>query len=294
MSDTTPEAPAEPTPVEPPEDEAVASSEETLNTPEEPAANDSADDAEPIDLVEPTSEKAEVEPVADVAESEPTEVVSTVESATEPEPAVKPEPAALPATPMQTIYVHAPVPPRKKGNRGIGSLIVVGSAVIFAAIYAGVVLAVVPLFAPPRAVGFEFLDFITSATFFVPVLVFAVAFILLVLLLNRAGWWAYILGSLFVGLVVYFGSIGVLLVLNGSVGVTPNEGLRLFRSALQSPVTIIAGIAAREVALWMGATIAARGRKVKLRNAEAHAAYDRDTARARSDYERAVAANAAH
>jgi len=189
--------------------------------------------------------------------------------------------------------VHAPVPPHKKGNRGIGSLIALGSAVIFAAIYAGVVLAVAPFFAPPRAVGFEFLNFLASTAFFIPVLVFAVAFILLVLILNRAGWWAYILGSLFVGLVVYFASIGILLLLNGIIGSTLSEGLGAFRSALQSPVTIIAGLVGREVALWMGAAIAARGRRVRARNAEARAAYDRDTARARADYERAVAANAA-
>lgn len=288
MSDTTPE-----TPVEPPAVESTA----TESTAVEPATGDNADNAgnaeiaesaEPVDLVEPAAESPAAEPVAEgVPDTELTESSSAADTT------VEAQPTPLPATPVQTVYVHAPVPPQKKGNRGIGSLIALLSAIVFAAIYAGLVLGVAPLFAPPRAVGFEFLHFITSTAFFIPVLVFAVAFILLVLILNRAGWWAYILGSLFVGLVVYFASIGILLLLNGIIGSTLSEGLDAFRSALQSPVTIIAGLVGREVALWMGAAIAARGRKVKVRNTETRAAYDRDTARARADYERAVAANAA-
>lgn len=204
------------------------------------------------------------------------------------QPVVPVEPAAV-----QTVYVHAPVPPHKKGNRGIGSLIALGSAVVFAAVYAAVVLAVVPLFAPPRAVGFEFMGFIGSQVFFVPVLVFAVGFILLVLILNRASWWAYIVGSLFVGLFVYFVGIGILLLLSGVVGLTPSAAAKVFLTATQSPILITAGLVAREVSLWMGVVVAARGRRIKARNAEARAGYDRDTARARAEYERAVAANAA-
>lgn len=300
MSDKTPETPLEPAADEAaavPEsavpvvhDEAVAAPSEVV----EPVSGEPVETGEPVELVEPEVDAAE--PTADgteaLAETAQPEVAA--EATTEATTEVVAEPQPAPAAPLQTVYVHAPVPPSKKGNRGIGSLIALGSAVIFAAIYAGVVLVVVPLFAPPRAVGFEFLHFIASTAFFIPVLVFAVAFILLVLILNRAGWWAHVLGSLFVGLVVYFASIGILLLLNGIIGSTLSEGLGAFRSALQSPVTIIAGLVGREVALWMGAAIAARGRKVRARNVDARAAYDRDTARARADYERAVAANAAH
>ena len=281
MSDETPETPAEPRAGEPiptePEDEVIA--------PAEPIADDTTT------VVEGTSTAVEgAGPV--IIESEPEQVVEAEPVSAEPVSDVAPAEEPVVPAPAQTVYVHAPVPPRKRGNRGIGALIALGSAIIFAALYAVVVFAVVPVFAPPRAVGFEFLDFISSSAFFVPVLVFVVGFILLVLVVNRGGWWAYILGSLVVGLFVYAVSIGILLLVNGIIGSTLNEGLRMLRSAVQSPVTIIAGIVAREVALWMGAAIAARGRRVKARNAEASAAYDRDTARARADYERAVAANA--
>jgi hypothetical protein len=312
VSDTTPEPPAEPSTAEPSTVEptpaepvsadpafiepARIDSAPIESIPAESVATDSAQAAEPVVLVEPAEQS--LAPESDVAhavqDSRPVAGPQAAEVAAQ-TPATVPtgsEPAPLPSAPRQTVYVHAPTAPQKKGNRGIGSLIALVSAVVFAALYAGIVLVAAPVFAPPRAVGFEFLSFITSSVFFVPVLVFAAAFILLVLLLNRAGWWAYILGSLFVGLFVYFASIGILLVLSGSIGSTANEGFTLFRSALQSPVTIIAGLVAREVALWMGASIAVRGRKVKARNAEAIAVYDRDSARARADYERAVAANA--
>lgn len=280
MSEKTPETPAGPAssddaavvePVEPPEPQG-----EALILPPEPVSVDAAQQAELVAVAEPAA--------ADEVDYGPVAADETTEVATEPEAA---------PNPVQTVYVHAPVPPRKRGNRGIGSLIALGSAIIFAAIYAAIVLAIVPLFAPPRAVGFEFLSFFSSAAFFVPVLVFAVVFILLVLILNRANWWAYILGSLFVGVLVYFVSIGILLLVNGVVGLTPSGAARAFRSAAQSPVIVVAGLVAREISLWMGAAVAARGRRVRARNAEDRAAYDRDTARARAEYERAVAANAA-
>lgn len=313
MSDTTPETPAEPTPADSVTDEPVSvepvsadpvsvdptfveptstNSVQTNSVHAESVADASTEAAEPAVLVEPAeqSHAAESDVAHAVHDSQP--VVAAQAAVPAAEVNAEPEPTPVPVTPRQTVYVHAPTAPQKKGNRGIGSLIALLSAVVFAAFYAGVVLVVIPAFAPPRAVGFEFLDFILSSVFFVPVLVFAVAFILLVLILNRAGWWAYVIGSLFVGLFVYFASIGILLVFSGSIGSTTSEGIALFRSALQSPVTIIAGLVAREVALWMGAAIASRGRKVKARNAEAISAYDRDSARARADYERAVAANA--
>ncbi|WP_349898767.1 hypothetical protein [Parafrigoribacterium soli] len=270
----------------PPEPQSVRSTDSAVGAPAvEPTVTESSTPESPADsttVVEPVDSHT----VDDEVDYGPVETSDDAEADRAPEAVAKP-------APTQTVYVHAPVPPRKRGNRGIGSLIALGSAIIFGAIYAVVVLAITPLFAPPRAVGFEFLGFLTSAAFFVPVLVFAVVFILLVLLLNRANWWAYILGSLFVGVLVYFVSIGILLLVNGVVGLTPSAAARAFRAAAQSPVIVAGALVAREVSLWMGAAVAARGRRVRARNAEDRAAFDRDTARARAEYERAVAANAA-
>lgn len=257
------------------------------------ATPDSARDEEPIpELVEPVD-----------AEAAPEDVEAAVVVPPEPEPEPEaPEPRPLPEEPtvaapaepraVQTVFVREPVPPVRKGNRAVGSLIALGSAVIFAVLYAVVVVVVMPLFAPPRATAFEFLRFVNSSAFFIPVLVFAVFFVLLAIVLNRAGWWSYILGSLVVGILVYFVSIGALLLLNNVIGMTPSAAARAFRVAAESPLIITAALVAREVSLWMGAAIAARGRRVKAKNAEARAVFDGESARARADYERAVAANA--
>ena len=83
-------------------------------------------------------------------------------------------------------------------------------------------------------------------------------------------------------LFVYFGTIGVLLLSNNVVLLAPSAATELFRQGLVNPFTIAAALVAREVALWTGALIASRGRKVKARNADAQAEFAREQAENRS------------
>jgi hypothetical protein len=189
------------------------------------------------------------------------------------------------ATPAQTYYVEAPVPPRKKGNRGAGTLIALLSTVFFAALFA----VAVAIIRSARGGAFAF-DFFAESPYYVPVIFFAVGFIILVLLVNRAGWWVHVFGSIFVGLFVYFGTIGTLLLIGGVLSLTPSQGGVLFASLLSNPFEIAAALIAREVALWMGFAISARGRRVKARNIEARAAYDSEVAEKRAEYDRSNAA----
>ena len=307
MSDKTPETSGTPLPDGPagtdPQVEPVVSASDHVSLGSASVGPEAA--AVPPELVAPEPVSADVagaepdsaEPGS--AESDSAEPGSAEPGSAEPgsaEPAVAELADAELAEPraVQTVYVRAPLAPARKGNRGIGSLIALGSAVIFAAIYAGVAVLVMPLFAPPEATAFEFIRFINNSAFFVPVLVFALFFVLLVLVLNRAGWWAHVLGSLVVGILVYLVSIGILLLLNNVIGMTPSAAAKAFRAAAESPLIITAGLVAREVSLWMGAAIAARGRRVKAKNAEARADFDRDSAQARAEYESAVAANASN
>jgi hypothetical protein len=301
VSDKTPETPGTPlsseaagAPASEPQIEPAVSASDHVSLGS--ASADQGAEAIPPELVDPSSSTTDLSTAdlstadlsgADLSSAEPLTVepeLADEESAAVAEPS--------PARAVQTVYIRAPQAPPKKGNRGIGSLIALGSAIIFAAIYAGVAALIMPLFAPPKATAFEFIRFINNSAFFVPVLVFALFFVLLVLVLNRAGWWAHILGSLVVGILVYFVSIGILLLLNNVIGMTPSGAAKAFRVAAESPLIITAGLVSREVSLWMGATIAARGRRVKAKNADARASFDRDSARARAEYESAVAANA--
>ncbi|MBK4348412.1 hypothetical protein [Lacisediminihabitans changchengi] len=233
-------------------------------------------------LVEPPQPErvtlAEAPPVVEVPAEERPADIDNVEVIPAPAPVVAP--AVIPQ-PSQTVYVEAPNPPKKRGNRGIGSLVALLSAVIFGLIFA----LVVALIIAARTGDFSF-DFVSRPTFWVPVLFFAIGFVLLVLIINRAGWWVHVIGSLFVALFVYFGTVATLLVINGIFGETPSEAGRLVAAALVDPFVIAAALVARETALWMGLAIAARGRRMKARNAEARTEYEMQMADRRAEYER--------
>jgi hypothetical protein len=256
----------------------------------------------PDDVVEPAVDFGPADPTpADVAVEEP-----AVEKPAKPAKAPKAEkapkvdaaPAATatgevaPATAgsefagREVVYVQAPIPPSLRGNRGLGSLLAVLGAAVFAVLFAGAV-TLAFLLNDSATVGAAFTDFIQNAAFWVPVLVFLVAFVLLVLIVNRAGWAAHVFGSLLVALAVYFGSIGILLLLGVVIGAGDSEALGSFSGLASNPIIIIAALVAREVAIWFGLAISARGRRVKARNLELVDEWEHEHADTKAQYEQA-------
>jgi hypothetical protein len=260
----------------------------SLIEPEQHARADYVADT-PVDVSSAGTETGQVD--AKQVDAEPIGEEPTDAEPADAEPVVGARPAAAygvaePA--VQTVYVHAPVPPRRRGNRAMGSLIALVSAVVFAALYAGIALLVMPLvalFVGGAATDFAFLTFVGLPMFYVPVLVYLVTFVLLVLIVNRANWWAYVLGSFIVALLVYFVSIGILLLTSNVFGMTPERALVEFAVTAFSPL-LIAAIVAREVPIWFGAAIAARGRRQKQRNIEEKAEFETELANNRSDISR--------
>ncbi|MGX5682071.1 hypothetical protein [Schumannella luteola] len=218
-------------------------------------------------------EETAVEPAPPAEVSEPT----VVEAVVEPEP-------ARPAQP-QVVYVQAPAAPVKKGNRGVGALIALLSALVFTAL-----LAIITAIIGGVVTGRFSFGFLAQANFYLPTLFFVIGFVLLVLLANRANWWAYIVGSVVVGLVVYFGTVGAVLLGSGVILRTPAEAAEMFADGLANPIVIAAALLAREVSLWTGSIIARRGRRVKVRNAEARESWERELAEKKAEHERAAAA----
>lgn len=252
----------------------------------------SAKPAEPVVDAEATTAEATTADTATAetaapAEAEVVEVVETPDETIVEDTVVEEDAAVIPATPAatvgsqpQVIYITQPAPPVRKGNRGFGVLIALASGVLFAAL-----LAVFGALIGYVIEGEYSFDFVTRWAFYAPVLLFVVGFILLVLITNRAAWWAYILGSVFVGLFVYFGTVGVAM-LGAGVIQNPGSAADMFRAQLLNPFIVVAGLLAREVSLWVGAGISRRGRRVKARNAEARAAYERDLEEKRAERER--------
>jgi hypothetical protein len=217
-------------------------------------------------------------------EAEVVEVTEVEVTETEPvAPTTHPDDVVTSVPRPQVIYVTAPAAPRPKGNRGFGALIALAATVLYFVLLA-LASALLGLIAEGR---FEF-DFLVNGLFYAPVLAFLIGFVLLVLIVNRAAW-SYILGSIFVALFVYFGTIGMGLLSTGIILATPDEAGELFLRQLSNPFVIIAALLAREVSMWIGAAIAARGRRVKQQNILARENYDRELAEKRAEHERGAA-----
>jgi len=182
--------------------------------------------------------------------------------------------AAAGAAQPNVVYVQTPLPPRDAGNRGFGTLIAVLGSIVFALSLAVVTYLIA------FALGSTSVDFLTDLKFWLPVIIFAIAFVLVALILNRAPWWAHVLLSLVIGFVVYFGTIGAGLLVDWLVLRETGN----FADGLLSPFVIIAAVLAREVSLWFGAAIAVRGRKVVARNRVARENFERELAEYRAKY----------
>jgi hypothetical protein len=198
------------------------------------------------------------------------------------------ETPAAPFIPVQqVVYVEAPKPFVKKGNRAFGVLIALLSTVIFAAL-----LALADVVADAINGRTSDFGFVATLDFYAPVIMFAIGFVILVLIVNRAGWAAHVIGSIFVGLVTYFGGTGLVLLLHINQ-IPSNEVAQSFTEVVFSSGLIISALLGREVSLWMGFAIAAHGRKVKARNVDARILYDQEIAAKRAEYEQANARTAA-
>lgn len=178
--------------------------------------------------------------------------------------------------PMAALYMQSPMPPEVKGNRGAGVLIALLSTLAFALVYAGVIsLWLAPNYPPSTFLSDGLIPWLTNWGFIAAAVGFFVGFALLVLIVGRAGWWAYVLGGLLVALFTWAVAL-VGFALNDRLGgetVSLQPFNLLAEYGLFFPV-LAAGIVAREVSVWFGAWIGARGRKIKRQNAEAIAEYE--------------------
>jgi len=280
MADKTDE-PNTPTGESPVYDSLVDGGEPVVATVDDNDSDAAEATAAPVEPDEIVVEDTDAEPVQYAAD-EPVVVEETAPVVDEtpyqaPYVAPTPSPQYTPTTPQpNVVYVNAPQAPVEKSNRGFGALISLLATVAFM-----VVLAIVMVIIYSARSGALYIDFLGQTAFYVPALFFFVGAIVLTLLLNRSGWWTYVIGSLLLGLFVYFGTIATVLVINGVVLLTPDAAAEQFRLGTVSPFTIAAALVAREVMLWAGAIVASRGRKVKVRNAEALEAFQREQAQTR-------------
>jgi hypothetical protein len=253
--------------------------------------------AEPVHTDAPATESATSEPtLAEVTRDEAAAQHKDYTPEYVPAAVVVPTPAAAAQTVVQPvaqqptqqqtqqfaptpIYVTAPTAPKTQGNRAAGILIGLIATAVFAGLYALVAFFISA--AGAANIGdatARFTDFLLLPVFYVPVIFFFLAFALLVAVLNRAGWWSYVLGGFLVAVVVYFSYIGGALLAVQAWTLTGSEAARFISAQWLNPGAIAAAIVAREVPIWFGAWIARRGRGVTAKNVAARQEYERQLA----------------
>jgi hypothetical protein len=179
-------------------------------------------------------------------------------------------------TPPAVVYVTAPTPPRPRGARGVGVLVALLATGIFAAVY-GLLVGMLAAVTPGTGIAAA-LRFTATPTFWIPVIVFGLAYTLLVVLVNRAGWWAHVLGGFLVAIVVWVAFVGAAIISAGAFGAPIGVVGAVVAEQLRNPIGFAAAIAAREVPVWVGWIVARRGRTARARNEAARAAYHKELA----------------
>lgn len=278
-SESAPETVGEPIAEEPIVEDVVVSANESLADAE--AAGRVGDDtvaaetlaadapvAEPVAAPSVDAAPAEtvVMPPAPVADE--TLVAAPVVTASEPVP---------PVYSPQPIFVQAPEAPTPRGNRAAAGAIGLLAALSFAVLYIGVWVGI--SFAQGAvsvdSVGTALVSILTSWSLWVPVVVFFISFWLLGAIINRGRWAAWVIFGLLVGLASYGGHLLGQLFQAPFWNLTAAEGAQLVEGQLLAPLAIAAFIIGRELTIWYGSWVAARGRRMTELNIEARREYER-------------------
>jgi hypothetical protein len=193
------------------------------------------------------------------------------------QPTVEPAaPAAAASAPSALGPVEAePEPTQRSGNRLAGLALALLTTAVFAVLYL-VALTTIRLLVDrvggdPVALALEVAP---TALFLAPVAAFLVGLALIVLVVNRAGWWAYVLGGFLVALLTAaaalvggWSAVGPL-----ALPIDRSVALEFVLDPAVLAAVLAAGVLGREASVWGGAAIAGRARGVKRRNAEREAA----------------------
>ncbi|GAA2986320.1 hypothetical protein JOD63_002292 [Microbacterium terrae] len=218
------------------------------------------------------------EPVADDAPTTAYDAQTTAYEA--PAGAYAGAAAASAAAAPQPIFVQAPEAPRPRGNRGAAGAIGLLAAVAFAVLFFG---AWIGLWAVTGDVADSAAGDVAEAAtltlsqwgFWTPVALFFLAFWLLGAIINRGRWGAWVVFGLLVGVASYGGYILGQLFQAPFWMLTPSEGGEVVEGALLAPLAIAAFLIGRELTIWFGAWVAARGKRVTELNVEAQREYER-------------------
>ncbi|WP_396667050.1 ABC transporter [Microbacterium sp. R86528] len=207
----------------------------------------------------------------------PADAPTQVAPVTPSEPAIEYAAPAATAYAQQPIFVQAPDAPHPRGNRAAAGAIGLLAAIAFGVLYLGAWLGFGAITGAVTIdnVGTAALEALATWSLWVPIVVFYVAFWLLGAIINRGRWGAWVIFGLLVGVASYAGHILGALFQAPFWTLTASEGAALAESELLAPLAIAAFVIGRELTIWFGAWVAARGKRVTELNVEAQREYER-------------------
>ncbi|SFS03343.1 hypothetical protein SAMN04487783_0738 [Agrococcus baldri] len=189
------------------------------------------------------------------------------------------------------VLVEEPMPPRRKGARAVGFAVALLATLIFAIVFAAAYLAVGFLFDRDFALMETLQTVWLRPSYLLPVVIFFLAYWIVTLIVNRAGWWAHVLGAFIVALLVYAAHIGGAFMeeQGGWGGYTALPGIdpQALGQLLLAPLSVLAFVIAREVPVWVGGIVARRGRKAREWNRQSMDEFNAQNAERLDAYERA-------
>lgn len=186
------------------------------------------------------------------------------------------EPARAGGAP-QPIFVQAPEAPRPRGNRGAAGAIGLLAALVFAVLYLAAILGLALLTGDIDFAGVPqaALEALTTWGLWIPTLAFFVGFWFLGALINRGRWGHWVVWGLVVGVVAWAGHLLGALFAAPFWMITARQGFDLLQENVLAPLAIVAFVLGRELTIWFGAWVSARGRRVTEINDEAQREYER-------------------
>ncbi|WP_438353816.1 ABC transporter [Microbacterium sp. CJ88] len=233
-------------------------------------------DLDPI-YAQHAHDAAETSVISERVDDAPTVVAAPVVAPSEPVYPSYEEPAYVAPAAAQPIFVQAPEQPRPRGNRGAAGAIGLLAALAFAVLYLGAWLGFGAINGDVTVdnVGSTALGALTTFGLWVPVAVFFIAFWLLGAIINRGRWGAWVILGVLVGVASYGGHILGQLFDAPFWALTVREGATVAEGQLLAPLAIAAFVFGRELTIWFGAWVSARGRRMTELNIEAQREYER-------------------
>ena len=177
----------------------------------------------------------------------------------------------------QPIFVTAPEAPRPRGNRAGAGAIGLVATIVFAVLYLAAWLGLQALSGAVTVdnMGTALTTQIMTWQYWVPVAVFFLAFWLLGAMINRGRWGVWVHLGVLIAAISYGGYLLGQLFQAPFWKLTSAEGVELIQANLLAPLAIVTFILAREISIWFGAWVAARGRRLNELNREAQREYER-------------------